>query len=333
MAKISRFRLAPSNPGYLNKAISGFGVFNTSMTSIANSFRKQAWPLRILRLWLGVTFLYAGWNKASDRSFFDVSSPRYIGRQLLGFSHGSPIGSLLRIASRHGLIVGWLTILTEMAIGIAILLNVASLPAAIGGAFLSLTLWLSASWNVHPYFLASDPAYFIMWAAYALALLPKRTALNGSKRTQLVNLDRREVVRIGAVGALTLFSALLGRLFQSSPTRKTQAKNNVGGKTKGGNSLIALSALPIGAAHHFTAVNGDPAILIRTGNTRVAAFDAICTHQGCTVDYDPATKTLICPCHLSQFDPLSHAAVMAGPAPAPLSEISVKIDGTNIILA
>ena len=303
------------------------------MTLIANSFRKQAWSLRILRVWLGVTFLYAGWNKASDRSFFDTSSPRYIGRQLLGFSTGSPIGSLLRVASRHGFIVGWLTILTEMAIGIAVLFNIASLPAAIGGAFLSLTLWLSASWNVHPYFLASDPAYFIMWTAYALALLPKKTALNQGKRTPLVNLDRREVVRMGVVGALALLGALLGRLFQSSPAKRTQAKNSSGGNAKAGSSLITLSALPIGAAHHFTAINGDPAILIRTGNTRVAAFDAICTHQGCTVDYDPATKTLICPCHLSQFDPLSHAAVMAGPAPAPLSEISVKIDGANIILA
>ena len=303
------------------------------MTSIANSFRKQAWSLRILRVWLGVTFLYAGWNKASDRSFFDVGSPRYIGRQLLGFSHGSPIGFLLRVASRHGLVVGWLTILTEMAIGIAILLNIASLPAAIGGAFLSLTLWLSASWNVHPYFLASDPAYFIMWTVYALALLPKKTALNRAKGTPLVNLDRREVVRIGAVGALALLGAFLGRLFQSSPVKRTQAKNNSGGKAQGGTSLIALAALPIGAAHHFTAINGDPAILIRTSNTQVAAFDAICTHQGCTVDYDPATKTLICPCHLSQFNPLAHAAVMAGPAPAPLSEISVKIAGANIVLA
>ena len=303
------------------------------MTLIANSFRKQPWSLRILRLWLGVTFIYAGWNKASDHSFFDVGSPRYIGRQLLGFSQGSPIGSLLRVASRHGFIVGWLTILTEMAIGIAILLNVASLPAAIGGAFLSLTLWLSATWRVHPYFLASDPAYFIMWTAYALALLPKKTALNTSKRMPLIDLDRREVVRMGAVGALALVGAFLGRAFQSAPNKKTQAKNKVGGNAKTGNSLIALSALPIGAAHHFTATNGDPAILIRTSSTHVAAFDAVCTHQGCTVDYDPATKTLLCPCHLSQFNPLAHAAVMAGPAPAPLAEINVKIDGTNIVLA
>lgn len=316
------------------------------MTSLADSFRSQPWSVRILRLWLGVTFLYAGWNKASDGAFFTPGSSHYIGSQLLGFSHGSPMGTVLRLASHQAVFVGWITLLSEMAIGIAILLNVASLPAAVAGALLSLTLWLSSSWQVRPYFLASDPAYLVMWCAYTLSLLPKKATLNsakGNKRgvqsTSSANLDRREVVRIGLVAGLALLGGLLGRLLKSSSVKKSQpvntssnSSNAAGGSANGASVLLALSRLPVGAAYNFTAANGDPAILIRTGNSRVSAFDAICTHAGCTVQYDPGSKTLICPCHGAQYDPLSHGAVLAGPAPAPLAEIKVKIDGSSIVL-
>lgn len=319
------------------------------MSSLADSYRNQSVPQRILRIWLGVTFIYAGWNKASDASFFKPGSAHYIGTQLTGFAHGSPIRPLLQMAAHQPAIVGWLTLLTELAIGIAILLDVASLAAAVAGAFLSLTLWLSASWHVHPYFLASDPAYFAMWSVYAFMLLPKKAVpvaargrVRGASKTAQTNLGRREVVRIGAVGALAIFGGLLGRLLKSAPTSRSgptttpsSAANSAPGSSKatGATVLAPLSTLAVGSAINFTAANGDPAVLIRTGNSKVCAFDAICTHQGCTVAFDPGSQTLLCPCHGAQYDPLSHAMVLAGPAPAPLTEIKVKIEGTNIVLA
>ncbi|OIQ72618.1 cytochrome b6-f complex iron-sulfur subunit [mine drainage metagenome] len=324
------------------------------MTSIADSYRNQSLAARVLRVWLGVTFLYAGWNKASDGAFFTSGSSHYIGSQLAGFAHGSPIGPLLNVAAQHPMIFGWLTLLAEMAIGIAVLLNVASMPAAIAGALLSLTLWLSSSWHVHPYFLGSDSAYFVMWGAYVLMLLPSkevpvRARGRTSRATGAVSpeMGRREVVRIAAVGGLAIFGGLLGRLLKSSPRSATSASQSPAsqsssanaststssGTTTGGHVLASLSSLAVGSAVNFTANNGDPAVLIRTGKAKVCAFDAICTHNGCTVEYDPGSQTLICPCHGAQYDPLSHAAVLAGPAPAPLAEIPVKIDGTNIVLA
>jgi len=321
------------------------------MTSIVNSYRNQSPPARILRIWLGVTFLYAGWNKASDGAFFTPGSSSYIGTQLTGFAHGSPISGLLGLAAHQPVVVGWVTLLGELAIGIATLLNIASLPAAIGGALLSLMLWLSASWQVHPYFLASDPAYFVMWSSYALMLRPAKIVPSSSKgRTSAssentpTDLRRRKVVQIGLVGALSVLVGLVGRLLKSSPTAKPRSSSAATDKTSSGganssttptpaNILTSLAALPVGSAANFTAANGDPAILVRTGNSKVCAFDAICTHNGCTVEYDPGSQTLICPCHGAQYDPLSHAAVLAGPAPAPLVEIKVKIDGSNIVLA
>ena len=53
------------------------------------------WYLVPLRLFLGVTFLFAGLQKLANPDFFRSSSPISIHAQMLGASHTSPIGGLL----------------------------------------------------------------------------------------------------------------------------------------------------------------------------------------------------------------------------------------------
>jgi uncharacterized membrane protein YphA (DoxX/SURF4 family) len=48
----------------------------------------MTWPLRILRAFLGVTFLYAGIQKFMDPGFLHAGSQTYIGTQLRGFAAG-----------------------------------------------------------------------------------------------------------------------------------------------------------------------------------------------------------------------------------------------------
>jgi rieske iron-sulfur protein len=61
----------------------------------------------------------------------------------------------------------------------------------------------------------------------------------------------------------------------------------------------------------------------------VAAYSAICTHQGCEVGgWDDQTKTLWCPCHDSKYDPRENGRVVAGPAPKRLAALPLKmVDG------
>jgi cytochrome b6-f complex iron-sulfur subunit len=104
-----------------------------------------------------------------------------------------------------------------------------------------------------------------------------------------------------------------------------------GGEAKAGGAAIAgESEVARGSAVTFKDA-GDPAVLVHLQNGDFVAYSAICTHQGCTVAYKNAQ--LACPCHGSIFDPARGAEVVAGPAPSPLPEIPVKVEGGEIVRA
>jgi len=54
-----------------------------------------AWATVPMRLFLGVTFVYAGFQKVADPGFLAPGSPTYIGTQLQAFAGHSPIGFLI----------------------------------------------------------------------------------------------------------------------------------------------------------------------------------------------------------------------------------------------
>ena len=74
---------------------------------------------------------------------------------------------------------------------------------------------------------------------------------------------------------------------------------------------------------------GDPGVIVLLANGTFAAFDATCTHAGCTVEWDQADHVLICPCHDAVFDPEHGAAVVQGPAPTPLTSLPLTIDAAS----
>src|SRR5947209_19450377 len=90
-----------------------------------------------LRLFLGITFVYAGIQKLSDPGYLRPGAPTYIGTQLLSFSHGSPIRFFLLHLMEHAQIIGMLTILGELAIGAGVLLGLFTRLAALSGLVLN----------------------------------------------------------------------------------------------------------------------------------------------------------------------------------------------------
>jgi thiosulfate dehydrogenase [quinone] large subunit len=80
---------------------------------------QTGWVLLPLRLFLGVTFVFAALQKLANPSFFDASSPGSVQAQMHAVAPASPIGPLVDL-SLHG---GWL-------VGLAICGPVLRPPAA-----------------------------------------------------------------------------------------------------------------------------------------------------------------------------------------------------------
>ena len=291
---------------------------------ISRSWQGQPLAISLLRLWLGITWIYGGWDKATDSGFLNPASGHYIGTQLSGYIGHSPISFLLRRMVEHATLVGWVVTISEFAIGFAVLSGVALTLAAVGGAGMSAMLWLSASWSVRPYFLGSDTAYLVLWLVLLASLHQK--SLHSHKdskaaRHQIIpNLtDRREVMRLIAVGSAAVLAALGGGLLKKKILTPIA-----------GTPIAQLSAVRVGSTLAFTTTDGSPAILFRT-NAGVFAYSAICTHQGCTVAYSAKSHLIECPCHQGKYDPSQGAKVVSGPPPTPLVKIKVAISGNKII--
>jgi cytochrome b6-f complex iron-sulfur subunit len=104
-----------------------------------------------------------------------------------------------------------------------------------------------------------------------------------------------------------------------------------GGNAKaGGATIVSESEVAPGSAFTFKD-SGNPAVLVHLKSGDFVAYSAVCTHQGCTVAYKGGK--LACPCHGSVFDPAKGAEVVAGPAPSPLPEIPVKVEGGEVVKA
>ncbi len=71
---------------------------------------------------------------------------------------------------------------------------------------------------------------------------------------------------------------------------------------------------------------GDPAVIVRLADGSFVAFDAVCTHAGCTVEWDSQDAVLLCPCHGAAFDPARNGRVLQGPTRQPLAALPLTVD-------
>ena len=122
-----------------------------------------------LRIFLGVTFVYAGLDKLLDPGFFDAANPASIQGQLTEFARVSPIAFLVRPVEPLAVPLGYAIALAEIAIGVGALTGLVFRLAAVGGAALSILFWLTASWTTRPYYFGPDLPYALGWITLALA--------------------------------------------------------------------------------------------------------------------------------------------------------------------
>ncbi|HEX7734393.1 MAG TPA: TQO small subunit DoxD [Ktedonobacteraceae bacterium] len=131
---------------------------------------RQSWVLVPLRLFLGVTFVYAGLQKLTDPQYFNPAARGYIGHQIIAFANGSPLHDfLMRVAVPHALLFGGLVAYGELVIGLGVLLGLFLRAASLCGLLINLIFFLSADWHVFPYFYGSDIVFLFGWLTLLLA--------------------------------------------------------------------------------------------------------------------------------------------------------------------
>jgi thiosulfate dehydrogenase (quinone) large subunit len=134
-----------------------------------------------LRLFLGLTFVYAGIQKLSDPGFLHAGAPTYIGTQLHGFAAGTPGGFLLRtFALPHPELAGIGVAIVEIMIGLLVTAWLFTRVAAAGGMCLNLIFFFTASWHTTPYFLGPDLIFAFAWLPFVLAGATGQPALDNA---------------------------------------------------------------------------------------------------------------------------------------------------------
>jgi cytochrome b6-f complex iron-sulfur subunit len=156
-----------------------------------------------------------------------------------------------------------------------------------------------------------------------------------------VSVDRRTVLRGCAGGAaVALCVAACGT--EQDPGPGTAPGEDVPGQrvpqdespgdtpgTSDGEVLVPLAEVPVGGAVVLTSAGGERLVVARPEEDRVVGFSAVCTHLGCVVEAEGAE--LHCGCHGSRFDAAS-GGVLQGPAPDPLPEVQVRVEGEDVVL-
>lgn len=74
-----------------------------------------------------------------------------------------------------------------------------------------------------------------------------------------------------------------------------------------------------------------PGLLIRTQEGELQAFNAICTHLDCTVQYKADTSQIWCACHNGLYDLSGN--VVSGPPPRPLERLVVNQRGEDVVVS
>lgn len=164
---------------------------------------NAGWVLIPLRLFLGITFVFAGLQKLADPQFFNDKSPTSIHAQLVGAERGSPIHGLLAGLVHIAPAVGLIIAIGELAVGLGVLVGLWTRLAALGGMAISLGLFLSVSFHSSPYFTGSDIVFFFAWTPILIAGAGGAPALDTylgrrSPAPEGTAMDRRALLTRGA---------------------------------------------------------------------------------------------------------------------------------------
>lgn len=111
-----------------------------------------------------------------------------------------------------------------------------------------------------------------------------------------------------------------------SSTSETPSDGGSGSAAAG--PLVATADVPVKGG---VILDGPKIVVTQPTAGTFKAFSAICTHQSCTVG-SVKDNVISCPCHGSMYN-AANGQVEGGPAPRPLKEINVTVQGDQVVEA
>lgn len=143
---------------------------NTPSTGLRARASEHA--LLPLRLFLGVTFVYAGLDKLTDPAFLSATGDGSIGQQMEAVRDAAAVPGMIDFALTRPVGFAMAIAAGELAVGLGALVGLLTRTAALGGALISLSLWLTMSWSTTPYYFGADLIYLLAWTPLLLAGAP-----------------------------------------------------------------------------------------------------------------------------------------------------------------
>ncbi len=158
------------------------------------------------------------------------------------------------------------------------------------------------------------------------------------------DVTRRVVLRGATVGGLALpFLAACGAGDEAgdapsaspSPSESSSSaapSSAAPSETTGGATgpSVAASDVPVGSG--TIVKEGDETYVVtQPSKGDFKAFDGICTHQKCPVTDINSDRQIHCSCHDSLYS-IEDGSVQGGPAPAPLAELGVTVQGDQVVI-
>ena len=158
--------------------------------------------------------------------------------------------------------------------------------------------------------------------------VPQRSIM-AEEDAETPSLTRRTFVRlgVGAVGAG--YVAAIGYpvyAYLATPARRAAEATAV---TQA--ALDGADALPAGSVLMFK-FGAKPAMLIHHADGTWVALSAVCTHLGCTVQFEPANDRIFCACHGGVYDARTGANT-GGPPPKPLAQYNVEVQDGRVLVS
>lgn len=136
--------------------------------------------------------------------------------------------------------------------------------------------------------------------------------------TSSIFVTRRRVIQAGIalLGAAWAGVFIQSRLFPEAGSQVAQPVQ------------IPLADLPVGGVKRIA--YGSTPVLVRRTAEGLRANSLICTHLGCTVDWEEGTQQFHCPCHDGRFDQFGE--VLSGPPAVALEQVPVQVQGDKVIV-